>query len=149
VKEAEVRVQILPHFEGLELPQYMSSSASGFDLLAACAEPVTLLPGQRARIPTGIAIELPHGLEAQVRPRSGLAYKYGITLLNTPGTIDADYRGEVQVIVVNFGEESFSITRGMRIAQVVLSEVVKANFKVADTLNATRRGNGGFGHTGI
>ena len=149
MKEVEVRIQLLPHFEGLELPQYMSSAASGFDLLAACSEPLTLSPGQRARIPTGIALEFPEGFEAQVRPRSGLAHKHGVTLLNTPGTIDADYRGEVQVILVNFGQEDFTVTRGMRIAQVVLAEVVKANFKVADTLNATHRGSGGFGHTGI
>lgn len=130
------------------MPQYMSYGASGLDLLAACKDPVTLRPGERALVPTGISIALPPGAEAQVRPRSGLARRHGVTLLNSPGTIDSDYRGEVQVIVINHGQEDFTVTRGMRIAQVVIAEVVKAKLRVVDNLDATLRGSGGFGHTG-
>src|SRR3989338_656183 len=117
----------------------MSHGASGLDLLAACAEPVTLCPGARALVPTGVSLSLPHGVEAQVRPRSGLAHRHGVTLLNTPGTIDSDYRGEIQVIMINLGKENFTITRGMRIAQMVIAEVVKATLLVADNLDATHR----------
>ena len=148
MKELEVAIQIHPHFEGLTLPRYQTDAASGLDLLAACEKPLILKPGQRALIPTGISIALPHGAEAQIRPRSGLALKHGVTLLNTPGTIDADYRGEIQVIVINLGQEDFTVTRGQRIAQMVFSEVIKAKLCAVDNLNATCRGTGGFGHTG-
>ena len=143
-----VSVKTLPHFEGLSLPQYMTEGASGMDLLAACQDPVTLQAGDRALIPTGLIIALPKDVEAQIRPRSGLAIKHGITLLNTPGTIDADYRGEIQIILINHGKEPFIVTRGMRIAQMVLAKVVKASLEIVDNLDGTRRGAGGFGHTG-
>lgn len=149
MRELEVKVKILPHFEGLPLPEYMTVGASGIDLLAACQESVTLPPGCRALVPTGISLSLPPGVEAQVRPRSGLANRHGVTLLNSPGTIDSDYRGEIQVIMINLGEEPFTITRGMRIAQVVIAEVVKARLVTVDNLDVTHRGIGGFGHTGI
>lgn len=149
MQELEIKIKILPHFEGLSLPEYMTDGASGFDLLAACEEAVALSPGWRALIPTGISISLPRGTEAQVRPRSGLAIKHGITLLNSPGTIDWDYRGEIKVILINHGEDAFVIERGMRIAQLVVAQVVKAKLVVADNLDATHRGAGGFGHTGI
>lgn len=145
----DILVKTLPHFEGLELPRTMSEQASGLDLFAACQEPVTILPGRRVLVPTGISIALPAGTEAQIRPRSGLALKHGITLLNTPGTIDADYRGEIQVIMINLGEDAFVVTRGMRIAQMVIAEVIKTRLVQADTLDATSRGAGGFGHTGV
>ena len=146
--ELNIQIKTLPHFEGLPLPQYQTEGASGIDLLAACSEPVILQPGDRILVPTGIQIALPKQMEAQIRPRSGLAIKHGITLLNTPGTIDSDYRGEIQVILINHAKEAFTVTRGMRIAQMVLSEVVKANLEVVDNLDGTRRGSGGFGHTG-
>ncbi len=148
MKEIKLEVKTLPHFEGLPLPQYQTEGASGIDLLAACQAPVTLQPGDRALVPTGIIIALEPGFEAQIRPRSGLAIKHGITLLNTPGTIDADYRGEIQVILINHAKEAFVVTRGMRIAQMVIAEVVKAKLEVVDNLDGTRRGAGGFGHTG-
>ncbi|MBI3307706.1 MAG: dUTP diphosphatase [Candidatus Omnitrophica bacterium] len=144
----EIRVKCLPHFEGLNIPQYMSQGASGIDLVAAISQPVILAPLDRALIPTGISLELPPSTEAQIRPRSGLAHRHGITLLNTPGTIDSDYRGEIQVIMINLGKENFEITRGMRIAQMVIAAVVKATLITADNLDATHRGSGGFGHTG-
>ncbi|HNX68345.1 MAG TPA: dUTP diphosphatase [Candidatus Omnitrophota bacterium] len=143
-----VQVKTLPHFEGLPLPQYQTEGSSGIDLMAACQEPVVLHPGDRVLIPTGVMISLPRHTEAQIRPRSGLAIKHGITLLNTPGTIDADYRGEIQVIVINHGKEAFTVTRGMRIAQMVVASVVKAELEIVDNLDETRRGSGGFGHTG-
>lgn len=148
VKGITVRVKTLPHFDGLPLPKYMTEGASGIDLLAACQDPVVLQAGDRALIPTGIIISLPKDAEAQIRPRSGLAIKHGITLLNTPGTIDSDYRGEIQIIMVNLSKEPFTVTRGMRIAQMVLSKVVKAELEIVDNLDETRRGAGGFGHTG-
>jgi len=149
MREIEVKIRTWPHFEGLELPEYKTEGSSGFDLLAACDQTVTLKPGQRQLIPTGISISLPCGTEAQVRPRSGLAVRHGVTLLNTPGTVDSDYRGEIKVILINLGEELFEVSRGMRIAQVVIADVIKANFVPADTLDTTLRGSGGFGHTGI
>lgn len=149
VREIEIKVKTHPHFDGLSLPAYMTGGSSGFDLLAACDQDVILQPGARALIPTGISISLPPGTEAQVRPRSGLAIRHGVTLLNTPGTIDSDYRGEIQVIVINLGQEPFTIQRGMRIAQVIVAEVVKARLVEADTLDSTLRGSGGFGHTGV
>lgn len=143
-----VQIKTLPHFEGLDLPRYQTEGASGIDLLAACREPVTILPGDRALIPTGMILAIPEHYEAQIRPRSGLAIKHGITLLNTPGTIDSDYRGEVQIIMINLGREAFTVTRGMRIAQMVLAGVVKAKLEAVDNISETRRGSGGFGHTG-
>ncbi len=149
MQELEIKIKVLPHFEGLSLPEYMTDGASGFDLIAACEEAVALSPGRRALIPTGISISLPRGTEAQVRPRSGLAIKHGITLLNSPGTIDWDYRGEIKVILINHGEDAFVIERGMRIAQLVVMQTIKAKLVVADNLDATHRGAGGFGHTGV
>ena len=148
MNEINIEIKTLPHFEGLPLPQYQTEGASGIDLVAACQEPVTLQPGERVLVPTGIIIALPQHLEAQIRPRSGLAIKHGITLLNTPGTIDSDYRGEIQVILINHAKEAFTVTRGMRIAQMVLAEIVKAKLERVDNLEETRRGAGGFGHTG-
>jgi len=133
----------------LPLPRYMTPGAVGMDLLADVGEPVELAPGGRALIPTGIAIELPTGFEAQVRPRSGLALRHGVTLLNTPGTIDTDYRGEIQVLVINLGDQPFSVRRGDRIAQMIVAPVVRAELREADALAESRRGPGGFGHTGV
>jgi len=144
----EVRVTRLPHGEGLDLPAYASAGAAGMDLLAAVTKPVSIRPAGRALIPTGLAIALPPGYELQIRPRSGLALKYGITLPNTPGTIDEDYRGEIQVIVLNAGDETFIVTRGMRIAQAVLAPVVRVGWVEVASLDETARGTGGFGSTG-
>ncbi len=144
----DVQITRLPHGKDLPLPAYQSELAAGLDLLAAVAEPVTLAPGKRSLIPTGIAIALPAGYEAQVRPRSGLAAKQGVTVLNTPGTIDADYRGEVQVILINLGDAPVVIERGMRIAQMVISRVERARLHETPALPATGRGSGGFGSTG-
>ncbi len=145
-----VRYIVLPHGEGLAAPAYRSQQAAGLDLLAALAEdnPLTLSPGERALIPTGIAIELPENFEAQVRPRSGLAHKCGVTVLNSPGTIDADYRGEIQVLLINLGNESVIFRRGDRIAQLVVAPVLMVNLKRAKSLATTGRGKGGFGSTG-
>lgn len=145
-----VAVQRLPHSNGLALPRYETEGAAGMDLLAAIddAEPVTLAPGARALVPTGLAIALPMGFEAQVRPRSGLAAKNGVTVLNSPGTIDCDYRGEVKVILVNLGAEPFVITRGTRIAQMVVAPVTQAVLAEVESLDETVRGAGGFGSTG-
>jgi dUTP pyrophosphatase len=149
-KEVDVKVMRLPHAADLPLPAYQSALAAGLDLVAAVPadKPVTPAPGQRAMIPTGLAIALPEGTEAQVRPRSGLAAKNGISVLNTPGTVDADYRGEIQVILVNFGAESFQIARGLRIAQLVIVPVLRAKLVEVESLNETTRGAGGFGSTG-
>lgn len=143
-----VEIMALPGSEGLELPRKMSELASGFDLYAAVTEPMVLEPGKRALVPTGLALAMPAGLEAQIRPRSGLAYKHGITCLNTPGTIDADYRGEIKVLLINLGEEAFSIARGERIAQMVFQIVPEINLVEVQQLSETVRGAGGFGHTG-
>ena len=149
---ASVKVDIrqLPHGEGLPLPAYQSAHAAGLDLLAAVPEnaPLVLAPGKHAMVPTGLAIALPDGFEAQVRPRSGLAAKHGVTVLNSPGTIDADYRGEIQVILINHGAEAFTIRRGERIAQMVIASVVQARLVLASALPSTDRGSGGFGSTG-
>jgi dUTP pyrophosphatase len=147
---APVRVAVLrlPHGEGLPLPDYATEGSAGMDLLAAVPEPVTLQPGGRALIPTGLCMALPQGYEAQVRPRSGLALKHGLTVLNSPGTIDADYRGEVQAILVNLGEEPVTLTRGMRIAQLVLAPVTRAALREVRELPRSTRGEGGFGSTG-
>lgn len=141
----------LPHAIGLPLPRYETLGAAGFDLAAAVAEdaPITLAPGARRLIPTGLIFQLPKGFEAQIRPRSGLALKHGITVLNAPGTIDADYRGEVQVILINHGQAAFTITRGMRIAQAVIAPVVQMAIVEAREADETTRGAGGFGSTGV
>ncbi len=140
----------LPHAEGLALPAYETAGAAGMDLRAGVAEdrPLILLPGKRALIPTGLVLEIPDGFEGQVRPRSGLALKQGVTCLNTPGTIDSDYRGEVKVLLVNLGEEEFAVTRGMRVAQLVLSAVSRMDVEERSLASATRRNSGGFGSTG-
>lgn len=145
-----VRVQRLPHGADLPLPAYQSADAAGMDLLAAVPtdKPVVLAPGARAAIPTGLAIALPPGTEGQVRPRSGLAAKNGVTVLNAPGTVDADYRGEVGVVLINHGQEPFTVTRGMRIAQLVVAPVTQAALQVVANLDDTARGGGGFGSTG-
>src|SRR5215467_3040581 len=140
----------LPHGKDLPLPSYQSASAAGLDLVAAVppAAPVTITPGARALVPTGIAIALTDGYEAQVRPRSGLAARHGLTVLNSPGTIDADYRGEIQVLLANFGNAPVAITRGMRVAQLVIAPVVRAQISEVAFLDKTQRGSGGFGSTG-
>lgn len=145
-----VPVLRLPHGAGLELPHYRTAGAAGMDLLAAVPEgdPMTLAPGRRALVPTGLALALPEGFEAQIRPRSGFALKHGITVLNSPGTIDADYRGEVQVLLVNLGDAAVTIARGERIAQMVIAPVTRADLEEVEALDATARGAGGFGSTG-
>ena len=146
----DVCVLRLPHGHELPLPSYQSAHAAGLDLLAAVPadKPLNLAPGARVLIPTGIAIALPEGHEAQVRPRSGLAARHGVTVLNAPGTIDADYRGEIQVLLVNLGSEALAITRGMRIAQMVIASVARAALREVPSLERTDRGAGGFGSTG-
>ena len=146
----KVDIRQLPHGEGLPLPAYQSTHAAGLDLLAAVPQdaPLVLAPGRHALVPTGLAIALPDGFEAQVRPRSGLAAKHGVTVLNSPGTIDADYRGEISVILINHGSESFAIRRGERIAQMVIAPVVQAALNPVISLSETSRGSGGFGSTG-
>ena len=145
-----IRIVRLPHAEGLPLPAYETAAAAGMDLRAAvpAETPFVLAPGDRAAIPTGLAIALPDGLEAQIRPRSGLALKSGIAPLNSPGTIDADYRGEIKVILMNHGREPFTIERGDRIAQMVIAPVIQATLAEVETLDETARGAGGFGSTG-
>ncbi|QWK20481.1 MAG: dUTP diphosphatase [Hydrogenobacter thermophilus] len=145
----KVRVKRLAHAKDLPLPSYATPGSSGLDLLAAVEQPVTLKPMERRLIPTGIAIELPEGFEAQIRPRSGLALNYGITLLNSPGTIDADYRGEIKVLLINLGEKEFVIRRGDKIAQMVICPVQKVNLHETEDLSPTRRGSDGFGSTGV
>lgn len=135
--------------EDLPLPRYMTKGASGMDLYANVTKDVVIKPGEFKMIPTGLQVALPRGFEGQVRPRSGLAYKKGITVLNSPGTIDEDYRGEIKVILINLGKQDFVIHRGDRIAQLILSKVYKAEVVEVDSLNKTERGSGGFGHTGI
>ncbi|WP_442580507.1 dUTP diphosphatase [Mesorhizobium sp. ASY16-5R] len=145
-----VGVVRLPHAHGLDLPAYETAGAAGLDLRAAVADdrPVLILPGKRALVPTGLVLEIPEGFEGQVRPRSGLAFKHGITCLNTPGTIDWDYRGEVKVLLVNLGDGDFTVTRGMRIAQLVIAPVVRAGIEERSLAGETQRGAGGFGSTG-
>nr|WP_179944902.1 dUTP diphosphatase [Paenibacillus stellifer] len=143
-----VQMLKLPGNEDVNLPRKMSEQASGYDLFAAVSGELTLAPGQRALVPTGIAIAMPDGLEAQIRPRSGLALKAGITCLNTPGTIDADYRGEIKVLLINLGQEPFTIARNERIAQMVFQTVPAVTVEHVETLDETERGAGGFGHTG-
>ena len=146
----EVRITRLTHGADLPLPSYQSPHAAGLDLIAAvpAEAPLALAPGARALVPTGIAIALPEGHEAQVRPRSGLAARHGLTVLNAPGTIDADYRGELQVLLINLGSAAVSVTRGMRIAQLVIAPVARAQLRELPSLDETGRGNGGFGSTG-
>ena len=145
-----VRIARLPHGADLPLPSYQSAFAAGLDLYAAVPAdaPVVLAPGSYAKIPTGITLALPPGTEGQVRPRSGLAAQHGVTLLNTPGTIDADYRGEVSVLLINHGDAPFEVTRGMRIAQLVVADIVRVTVREAEELDNTERGAGGFGSTG-
>jgi dUTP pyrophosphatase len=149
-ERVEVRITRLPHGADLPLPEYQSALAAGLDLLAAVPAdaPLELAPGARALVPIGIAIALPPGFEAQVRPRSGLAARHGITVLNTPGTVDADYRGELQVILVNLGAEPFVVSRGMRIAQLIVAPVQRIKLVEVDALDSTVRAQGGFGSTG-
>ena len=142
-------VQRLPHGAGLPLPEHATELAAGVDLVAAIDDTITLTPGERQIVPTGLAIALPPGYEAQIRPRSGLAAKNGITLVNSPGTIDADYRGEIGVILINQGQESFTVERGMRIAQMVVAPVTGFTWNEQEELGTTDRGAGGFGSTGI
>lgn len=144
----DVAVMRLPHAEDLSLPAYQSEDAAGVDLIAAVEAPLTLLPLGRALVPTGLAIALPSGYEAQVRPRSGLAAKHGVTVLNSPGTVDADYRGEVKVILINLSDTPFTVVRGERIAQMVIAPVSRVRFAETEALDVTARGAGGFGSTG-
>jgi dUTP pyrophosphatase len=151
MKQEKIVVQIsrTSGNEDMSLPTKMSNQAAGFDVYAAISQPIVLDPGQRTLVPTGISVALPDGMEAQIRPRSGLALKKGITCLNSPGTIDADYRGEIGVILINHGDESFLIKRGDRIAQMVLQYVPKIEWQIADDLPSSERGSGGFGYTGV
>ncbi len=146
--EIQIAVQQLPHAAGLPLPAYASDGAAGMDAVAALDAPLVLAPGQRAAVPTGLAMAIPSGFEVQVRPRSGLAFNHGLTVANAPGTIDADYRGEVKVLLVNLGSDPVTITRGMRIAQLVPAAVIRARLALVETLDDTVRGAGGFGSTG-
>lgn len=148
LRVVQVKLRVLPHGEGLELPTYATAGAAGADLRAAISGSLFLEPGMRAVIPCGFAMALPEGWEVQVRPRSGLAVKYGVTVLNGPGTIDADYRGEVQVPLINLGQERFEIQRGERIAQLVLAPVHQVRWEPVLELDSTERGTGGFGSTG-
>jgi len=147
---ADVAIMRLPHGKDLPLPSYQSALAAGLDLLAAVPEqaPLTIAPGARMLVPTGIAIALPQGHEAQVRPRSGLAVQHGLTVLNSPGTIDADYRGEIRVLLINLGSEPVAVTRGMRIAQLTVAPITRALLREVASLEETTRGTGGFGSTG-
>ena len=146
---SQILVKRLPHAQGLPLPAYQSAGSAGMDVMAAVASPLTLAPLQRALVPTGLQIALPHGFEAQIRPRSGLALKHGITVLNSPGTIDADYRGEISVLLINLGDAPFEILHGMRIAQMVVAPVIQAQFMETDELPGSARGERGFGSTGL
>ena len=144
-----IRMAPLGHFDGLDLPRYASPGAAGMDVQAACEDCVTIAPRQRISVPTGLGMAIPHGYEVQIRPRSGLARKFGVTVANAPGTIDSDYRGEVMVLLVNLGEEAFRIERGMRIAQLVVAPVSRPRIMQTVALDETERGAGGFGSTGV
>ncbi len=148
MNDIAIQIQRLAHGADLPLPAAATELSAGADLLAAVAEPVVLSPGQQAVIPTGIAIQLPGGFEAQVRPRSGLAANHGVTVLNAPGTIDADYRGEIGVILINHGDEDFSVTRGMRVAQIIVTPISRVVWQEVDELETSARGQGSFGSTG-
>lgn len=143
-----LRIEILDHAAGLPAPAYQTEGAAGLDLVAAIEAPVVMRPGARHLVPTGMRLEIPAGYEAQIRPRSGLALKHGVTVLNAPGTIDCDYRGEAMVLLINHGADPWTIARGDRIAQLVVAPVVHARIEIAESLSATRRGAGGFGSTG-
>ncbi len=143
-----VRVKRLPHAENIELPSYQTPQSAGMDLRAAIEQPITIKPGERVMVPTGLVLEIPEGFEGQVRPRSGLAIKKGLTVLNAPGTIDSDYRGEVKVLLINLGSEPVTIRRGDRIAQLIISPVARAELIESEDLTPTARGAGGFGSTG-
>ncbi len=147
---AELRIRRLPHGADLPLPAYQTEQAAGLDLVAAMPAdaPIKIAPGERAAIPTGITVALPSGHEGQIRPRSGIALRHGVTVLNSPGTVDADYRGEIQVILVNLGAETFEITRGTRIAQMIIAPITQAKIVESDRLDTTGRESGGFGSTG-
>lgn len=145
----KIPLQRLSHGADLPLPSYATEHAAGVDLPAAVEQPLELTPGDWAAVPTGLSIALPSGLEAQVRPRSGLAFRHAVTVLNSPGTIDADYRGEIKVLLINLGKESFTITRGQRIAQMVIARHCQAQWMESDSLETTSRGSGGFGSTGL
>ncbi|MCF8020003.1 MAG: dUTP diphosphatase [Vallitaleaceae bacterium] len=149
MQKITVYVEQTEEGKDLPLPKYMSAQAAGLDLFAAVVEDVVLKKGEIKLVPTGLKIALPDSYEAQIRPRSGLAFKHGISLVNTPGTIDADYRGEIKIIMINFGEEDFTIKRGDRIAQMVINRIEQINWALTDTLEETTRGAGGFGHTGL
>lgn len=148
MESVRVQIEILSGNEDLPLPRYMTDHAAGMDICAAVNDELVLPPGERAMVPTGIAISIPEGYEAELRPRSGLAFKNGVTLVNSPGTIDADYRGEIMVLMVNLGKAPFRIRRGDRIAQMLLHKVSRVVWEVCDALDQTKRGAGGFGHTG-
>jgi dUTP pyrophosphatase len=148
MNEVDIQITRLAHGRDLPLPEYESAFAAGMDLRAAVSADLVLMPGARALVPTGIAIALPQGYEAQVRPRSGLALKHGVTVLNSPGTVDSDYRGEIGVVLINLGEASFTVARGDRIAQLVVAPVTQAHWDEVSVLGATARGRGGYGSTG-
>lgn len=150
MNKLNIKLLALPHFEGLDIPKYESIGAAGLDIRAAIDQdkPITLKPGERQLIPSGLKMEIPLGYEVQVRPRSGLAFKHGITLVNTPGTIDSDYRGEVSTLLINLGQDDFIVTRGERVAQWVVAPVVQTEFTIVDSLSDTARGAGGYGSTG-
>jgi dUTP pyrophosphatase len=148
LKKVTIQMTRQPGTEDVALPEYQTEHAAGMDIAAAVEAPLVVAPGERVSVPTGLFLAIPTGFEAQIRPRSGLAIRNGITLLNTPGTIDADYRGELKIILANLSAEPFTITRGMRIAQMVVAPVVRAELQVVVDLPPTRRGDGGFGHTG-
>lgn len=150
MRDVTVAVKTLPHFEGLPFPKYETDGAAGMDVRAAYEDgaPVELKPGERTMVPTGLSVAIPEGYEIQMRPRSGLAAKHGLTCLNSPGTIDSDYRGELKVILINHGQETFTIARGERIGQMVLAPVTRIAWQSVDTLPVTLRGEGGFGSTG-
>lgn len=147
--KVQIKLKTLENAHGLKLPAYETGQSAGVDLRAALGDALELAPGERALIPTGLAIALPKGFEAQVRPRSGLAIKNGVTVLNTPGTVDADYRGEIGVILINLGQEPFLVERGMRIAQLVIAKHEQADWLIVEDLDETERGSGGFGSTGV
>lgn len=146
MQKINIKIRVLP---GAKIPEYKSNESAGADIFAHVEKPIALAPGETCLVPTGIFIELPPGFEAQIRPRSGLAIHHGITLLNSPGTIDSDYRGEIQIIVTNFGKKEFIIENGMRIAQMVISQVYRGEFTTVTELSSTQRNEGGFGHTGL
>ena len=145
----ELAFRALPHFGELPLPAYTTAGAAGMDIVAAVTEDLVLAPGGRSAVPTGLSMAVPAGHEVQVRPRSGLALRHGVTVANAPGTIDSDYRGEVKILLVNLGDADFTVSRGMRIAQVVLAPVTRADPKLVEELDDTARGSGGFGSTGL